>query len=455
MSTTSSPLRRARRGKGLLRHPSQIVAVGFAATILLGTLLLMLPVARAEPGHAPFLTALFTATSAVCVTGLVVVDTPTYWSTFGEITILGLIQVGGIGIMTLASMLAMVVFRRLGLRFRLTAAVEHASSGLGDVRSVIMGVVGISLAVELITAIPLTLRFWLGYDSTLQRAAYDGVFHSISAFNNAGFALRSDNLMGFVDDPWICLPIAVAVIAGGLGFPVWLELLQRTKMRMWSLHTKMTVSGTVGLLIIGSLFFTAVEWNNPDTLGALSTPGKMLAGFFQSTMTRTAGFNSLDYEQMHEGTLLGADVLMLIGGGSAGTAGGLKITTFMLLFFVIVAEVRGQREVEAFDRRIDPRAIRQALTVALLSVGFVVSGTIALLHLVDAPTHRVLFEAVSAFATVGLSANLTYDVPAGGQIVLITMMFVGRIGPITLVSALALRDRERLHRFPEGRPLIG
>ncbi|NGN94180.1 TrkH family potassium uptake protein [Nocardioides sp. KC13] len=448
-------MRRARRGKGLLRHPSQIVAVGFAAAILLGTLLLMLPVARTEPGHAPFLTALFTATSAVCVTGLVVVDTPTYWSTFGEITILGLIQVGGIGIMTLASMLALVVFRRLGLRFRLTAAVEHASSGLGDVRSVILGVVGISLVTELIIAIPLTLRFWLGYGSTLERAVYDGVFHSVSAFNNAGFALRSDNLMGFVDDPWICLPIAVAVIAGGLGFPVWLELLQRTKVRMWSLHTKMTVSGTVGLLLIGTLFFTAVEWSNPDTLGALNTPGKLLAGFFQSTMTRTAGFNSLDYEQMHEGTLLGADVLMIIGGGSAGTAGGLKITTFMLLFFVIVAEVRGQREVEAFDRRIDPRAIRQALTVALLSVGFVVSGTIALLHLVDAPTHRVLFEAVSAFATVGLSANLTYDVPAGGQIVLIAMMFVGRIGPITLVSALALRDRERLHRFPEGRPLIG
>lgn len=444
-----------RRGKGLLRHPSQLVATGFAAAILIGTLLLMLPVARTEPGHAPFLTALFTATSAVCVTGLVVVDTPTYWSTFGEVTILGLIQVGGIGIMTLASMLALVVFRRLGLRFRLTAAVEHASSGLGDVRSVIIGVVGISVVTEAIIAIPLTLRFWLGYDSTLGRAVYDGVFHSISAFNNAGFALRSDNLMGFVDDPWICLPIAVAVIAGGLGFPVWLELLQRTKVRMWSLHTKMTVSGTVGLLIIGTLFFTAVEWSNPDTLGALSTPGKLLAGFFQSTMTRTAGFNSLDYEQMNEGTLLGADVLMLIGGGSAGTAGGLKITTFMLLFFVIVAEVRGQREVEAFDRRIDPRAIRQALTVALLSVGFVVSGTIALLHLVDAPTHQVLFEAVSAFATVGLSANLTYDLPGGAQLIIIAMMFVGRIGPITLVSALALRDRERLHRFPEGRPLIG
>ena len=452
---SSSPTRRARRARPLLRHPGQVVVAGFAVAILIGTLLLMLPVARTEPGHAPFLTALFTSTSAVCVTGLVVVDTPTYWSTFGEVTILGLIQVGGIGIMTLASLLALIVFRRLGLRFRLTAAVEHTSSGLGDVRSVVKGVVGISLVIELIIAIPLTLRFWLGYGSSPERAAYDGIFHSISAFNNAGFALRSDNLMGYVDDPWICLPIVVAVIAGGLGFPVWLELLQRTKVRMWSLHTKMTVTGTIGLLLIGTVFFIATEWRNPDTLGALSAPGKVLAGFFQSTMTRTAGFNSLDYEQMHEGTLLGVDVLMLIGGGSAGTAGGLKITTFMLLFFVILAEVRGQAEVEAFDRRIDPRAIRQALTVALLSVGFVVSGTIALLHLVEAPTHQVLFEAVSAFATVGLSANLTYDVPSGGQLVLIAMMFVGRIGPITLVSALALRDRERLHRFPEGRPLIG
>lgn len=432
------------------------MVVAFALAILIGTALLMLPVAREGEGGAPIIVALFTSTSAVCVTGLVIVDTPSYWSTFGEGVILALIQVGGFGIMTLASLLGLLVFRRLGLRSRLTAATETKATGLGDVRTVVKGVVAISLLFEAVVAAMLTLRFAWGYDEEWGHAAYLGVFHAVSAFNNAGFALYSDSLMGFASDPWICLPIAFAVIAGGLGFPVWLELYRRFHPTWaWSMHTRMTLSVTAMLLVLGTAFVTASEWNNPATLGALSAPDRLLAGFFQAVMPRTAGFNSLDYGQMRDGTLLGTEMLMFIGGGSAGTAGGIKVTTFILLFFVIFAEVRGEADVTAFGRRIDPRAIRQALTVALLALGAVVVSALVILQLSDVPTEDALFEVVSAFATVGLSTGITADLPTAAHLVLALLMFVGRLGPITLVSALAMRDHSHLHRLPEGRPLIG
>jgi potassium uptake TrkH family protein len=451
--TRLSARRRWRRR--LLRHPVQVVVVAFLAAVAVGTLLLMLPAAREGSGHAPPMTALFTATSAVCVTGLAVVDTPSYWSGFGEGVILGLIQVGGFGIMTLASLLGLLVFRRLGLRSRLTAAAERNAAGLGEVRRVIQGVILISVVFEVAVGLTLFLRFWLGYGETAGRAAYLGLFHGVSSFNNAGFALYSDSLMGFVSDPWVCLPINIAVIAGGLGFPVWLELWRRGDRRLWSLHTKLTLSTTALLLAGGTVFVLVAELHNPATLGALDWPGKVLASFTQSVMPRTAGFNTLDYGAMHESTLLGTDILMLIGGGSAGTAGGIKVTTFILLLFVILAEVRGERDVEVFGRRIDDRAMRQALTVALLAVGVVILATLALIPLSPAPTSQVLFEAVSAFATVGLSTGITASFPAGGQLILVVLMFVGRVGTITLVSSLALRSRDHLYRLPEGRPLIG
>jgi len=428
----------------------------FGTAVAIGTLLLMLPVSRTGDGSAPPLVALFTSTSAVCVTGLVVVDTPSYWSGFGEVVILALIQVGGFGIMTLASLLGLLVSRRMGLKTRLNAAAETKAVGMGDVRTVVAGVVKVSLLFETLTALALTGRFLVGYDEPLGRAIYLGVFHAVSAFNNAGFALYTDSLIGFVDDPWICLPIAAAVIFGGLGFPVLFELRRQLwTPHHWSLHTKLTLSVTGTLLAVGTVFVTASEWTNQATLGALDTPGRLLAGFFQAVMPRTAGFNSLDYGQMNESTLLGTNMLMFIGGGSAGTAGGIKVTTFILLFFVIYAEVRGERTVEAFDRRIGERVQRQALTVALLSVGAVVSATLLLLAMTPFTTSQVLFEVVSAFATVGLSTGITADVPPVGQLLLAGLMFLGRLGPITLVSALALRDRPHLYQLPEGRPLIG
>ena len=327
---------------------------------------------------------------------------------------------------------------------------------MGDVREVVIGVARTSLVVELAVAVVLALRFWAAYDVSPGRAAYLGVFHSVSAFNNAGFALWPDSLVRFATDPWICLPIAASVIVGGIGFPVILELRKRLRTpRAWSMHTKMTLWATAVLLVLGTLVITANEWRNPATLGQLDTPGRLLAGFFQAVMPRTAGFNSVDTGAMLEGSLLVTVVLMFIGGGSAGTAGGIKVTTFVLLLLVIWAEVRGERDVQAFDRRIGERVVRQALTIALLSVGLVTAATVVLVEITRMSTHLVLFEVVSAFGTVGLSTGITADVGTAGHLVLAVLMFVGRLGPITLVSALALRERQRLYHHPEGRPLIG
>jgi trk system potassium uptake protein len=445
-----------RRWRPRFRHPAQVIVSAFAVAVAVGTGLLMLPIAREGPGSAPPLTALFTATSAVCVTGLIVVDTPVYWSAFGQVAILAMIQVGGFGIMTLASLVGLLISRRLGLRTRLIAAAETKHVGLGDVSRVIVGVIKASLLFETLTAVLLTTRFALGYDIGVVRAIELGVFHSISAFNNAGFALFSDNLIGFAADPWICLPIAGAVIFGGIGFPVLFELRHRLRRpRRWSLHTKLTIGMTVVLLISSTVFLLLAEWGNPRTLGQLEPNGRFLSAFFNATMLRTAGFNSFDPGQLESGTLLGSDVLMFIGGGSAGTAGGIKVTTFVLLLFVIWAEVRGDADVTVLDRRIEPRVWRQALSVALFSVAAVVISTFVLVHMTQISFDTVLYESVSAFATVGLSTGITASLPPAGQLVLIALMFVGRLGPISLVSALALRERHRLYHVPEGRPLIG
>ena len=416
----------------------------------------MLPVAKTGPGGSGFLEALFTATSAVCVTGLAVVDTATYWTPFGQVAILVLIQLGGFGIMSFASLLGVLMARRLGLKSRIQAAAETKSTGFGDVRSVLLGVLRITLVTELLVALALTLRFAVGLGNPWGHSLWLGFFHSVSAFNNAGFALFSDNLMGFVGDPWICLPIAAAIIVGGLGFPVLFELWRRYRRPLhWTMNTKLVVTGTVALLLAGTAFICALEWSNPKTLGALSTADKLLAGFFQSVVTRTAGFNSLDFGAMHPATWLGTDILMFIGGGPAGTAGGLKITTFAVLFFILLTEVQGGTAVNIFGKRLSRSVHRQAITIVLLAVALVIGSTMALMLMTDFGLDRLLFETISAFATVGLSTGITASLPPAGQLLLVFLMFIGRLGPVTLASALALRARPIMYEFPKERPLIG
>ncbi|MGC0236606.1 TrkH family potassium uptake protein [Arthrobacter sp. SD76] len=440
----------------LPRHPAQLIVLGFALAIGVGTALLMLPVARNGDGGASLLEALFTATSAVCVTGLITVDTPVFWSGFGQVVILVLIQVGGFGVMSFGTLLGVLTARRLGLRSKMLAAAETKSTGFGDVRRVLLGVFIITMLVEVTLALVLMLRFLLGYGYSPGEALWHGVFHSISAFNNAGFALYSDNLIGFVSDPWVCLPIAAAVIIGGLGFPVLFELRREFRTpKFWSMHTKLVLLGSATLLAGGTVFLTAAEWTNPATLGALPPGERVLGGFFQSTITRTAGFNSIDISQMHPVSWLGMDILMFIGGGPAGTAGGLKITTFAVLFFIMATELRGGTAVNIFGKRLSRAVHRQAITVVLLAIALITASTMFLMLITDFGQEQILFEVVSAFATVGLSTGITAGMPPAGQVVLILLMFIGRLGPVTLGTALALRSRPIMYEYPKERPLIG
>ncbi|MET8468845.1 potassium transporter TrkG [Streptomyces sp. NPDC006422] len=300
-------------------HPARSAVWAFAAVIALGTALLALPLASESSSATDVVDALFTSTSAVCVTGLAVVDTGTHWSGFGEGVILALIQVGGFGIMTMASLLALLVSGRLRLRMQLTAAAETKSFGIGDVRKVLLGVAGSTLIVELAVGAVLALRFRYGYGEGIGRAVYLGYFHAVSAFNNAGFGLHADSLTRYAEDPWVTLPIAAAVILGGIGFPVFLEVLRHrhrrrtTGRRNWTLHTKLTLITTAVLLVVGTVLTCVLEWTNRGALGPLGWPEKLLGGFFHSAMSRTAGFNALDIGALHASTLLVTCILMFIG----------------------------------------------------------------------------------------------------------------------------------------------
>jgi trk system potassium uptake protein len=448
------PLRASRRR--ILRHPAQYVVAAFAGASLVGALLLLLPGAT-EPGReTSFVTALFTATSAVCVTGLTVVDTAEHWTTFGEVLILALIQVGGFGIIALSSLLIAVLARRLGLRQRLIAAAETGTLDMRDVRRVLVSIAKLTVVFEAGAAVLLALRFATEHGETVHRAAYLGVFHSISAFNNAGFALFSNSLVDYRQDSFILLVLAANVVIGGLGLPVWSQLgRHRLRAHRYSLHAKLTLSTVAVLLVAGWALFAWFEWTNPATLGQLSWWDSVTNSLFHSVTPRTAGFNSVAIADLREPSRLLTEVLMFIGGGSASTAGGIKVTTFAVLGWVMWAEVRGDPDVVVFERRIPQTSQRQALTVALLAIGAVVGSTMILVATSPLPRADLMFEVISALATVGLSADLTPLLSVTSQVVMIALMIIGRVGPITLFAALVLRQHERLYRHPEERPIVG
>jgi len=436
-------------------HPAQVVVVGFATAVLAGTVLLLLPISS-EGEQPSFVDALFTATSAVCVTGLTVVDTPTYWSQFGQVVILLLIQLGGLGIMIFASLIGLVLARKISVRSRLNTATEAKAVGLDDVRGLVRRIVFISFIAESVTFLLLFARFLLGYGYGVGDAAWYAGFHAVSSFNNAGFSIYSDNLIGFASDPFICLPIAAAVIFGGLGFPVIMQLWREFRRPLhWTMNTRLVLWATLILLAGGTAYITIIEWDNAATLGALDPAARVLAGFFHSVQTRTAGFNSIDIAAMHPESWLGMDVLMFIGAGPAGTAGGIKVTTFAVLFFIIMTELRGEGAVNIFGKRLSRAVHRQAITVALIAVAAVMGGTLALMLMTGIDLDRVLFEAISAFGTVGLSTGITAGLPDAAKLVLVALMFLGRVGPVTLGSAIALRDRRILYEYPKERPAIG
>lgn len=441
---------------GLLRRPARLVTAAFAGAVAGGTVLLMVPAASHGPGGAALATAAFTATSAVTVTGLAVADTAGHWSPLGEAVILGLIQLGGIGIMTLASLVLLGFAHRLGLRHRLVAQLETGVLTLGEVRAVLRQVVVVSLAAEVITAAVLLLRFLTAYDEPPGRALWLAVFHAVSAFNNAGFALFEDSLVRFVTDPVVNLVLMATIVVGGLGVPVLAELVRdRARWSRWSLHTRLTITTTVVLLGASSLLVCLFEWTNPASMGPFPVDDKLMAGMFQAVTSRTAGFNTIDTAGLRETTLLLTSGLMFIGAAPASTGGGIKVTTFALLAFVILSEVRGDRDVTVFGRRVGAPAQRQALSIALIGVAAVAVSTLLLLGMGHWGLSAVLFEVTSAFGTTGLSTGITAEVPGPGRVLLVLLMFAGRVGPLTVGAALAFRSRDNRFRYPEERPLIG
>jgi len=426
------------------------------AAIAAGTVLLMLPAARADGPAAPLLTAFFTAVSAVCVTGLVVVDTGTYWSGLGQVVIMLLFQLGGFGMMTAATVLGLMVNRSLRLRTKLISQVETHSLGLGDIGSVARLVLGVTLLVELTVFCALTLRLHLAYDLPLGQAAWSGLFHAVSAFNNAGFSIHADSLVRYVSDVMMLMPVMLAVVIGGIGFPVLHDLREkRHDPRHWSLHTKLTLVGSGILLLGGFVILLVFEWSNVATLGLMSVSDKMLSAAFASVSARTAGFNSIDIGALtHESWALHY-LLMFVGGRSAGTAGGVKVGTVAILILMVIAEIRGRSDSEAFGRRVSQSAQRQAITVLVLGSAVVAFSTIAILRVTDLPTDKVIFEVISAFGTVGLSTGITADLPPFGQVVLALLMFAGRVGTITLAASLAMGERRMPYRYAEEHPIVG
>jgi potassium uptake TrkH family protein len=438
--------------------PARLALTVFAGVVLLFSGLLSLPQATASGHRAPYVDALFTAASAVCVTGLTTVDTSTYWSGLGHVIIMVAIKVGGLGILTLASLLGLAVSRRLGLRQRLIAASETKALRLGEVGSLLRAIIISSTIVELSIA-GLLLPSFLREGEGVGPALYHSLFYGISSFNNAGFSLHEGSLQAWADDPFILAPIGVGVFIGGLGFPVLLTIARDWRrpgrMRRWNLHTRLTLTTTVIVLAFSILFFALLEWSNPGTMGHMGAGDKVLTSVFHGLMPRSAGFNTIDVSQMHEGTWLLQDVLMFIGGGSASTAGGIKVTTLAVLVLATVAEARGDRDVEAFGRRMPAATLRLAVTVLLAGATLVITASLLLLAITNRSLDVVLFEVTSAFATCGLSTGLSAELPDSGKYVLTALMFAGRTGTITLAAALALRDRRRVIRLPEERPIVG
>ncbi|MXO83462.1 TrkH family potassium uptake protein [Altererythrobacter aestiaquae] len=439
-----------------LRNPIRFIPLLFLGAIAAGTLALSMPFATLDGTSPSLMTALFTSTSAVAVTGLIVVDTATHWSAFGQLTILILFQIGGFGIMTAATLFGLMAGRGFTLRDRMATQVERSRLDTGDAVSVLKLVFVITLVVETIVALILTTRMRLFYDASWGDALWHGVFHAISAFNNAGFSTHSDSVMGYQHDAVILGPIMLAVILTALGFPVMQDIrANRLQWKKWSLHTKVTVAGTVVLLLFGFVAVLAMEWNNPETLGPMGVGTKLLNAAFHSVMPRTAGFNSLDVGAFRDETLMVNYFLMFIGGGSAGTAGGIKITTFFVLFAIVASEVAGRKDAGLFQRRFSPGIERQALTVTVLAATMIFAATTYIAAITPLAFGDILFEAISAFSTVGLSTGITAELPPTGQLMIIALMFIGRVGTITVATALALGGRDRPYRYPEENPIVG
>ena len=452
-----------------LFRPAQVISLAFLALIAAGTSLLSLPISRTDGKFGFSLDTTFTAISALCVNGLTVENTETFWTPVGHLVILLLVKIGGFGIMAFTALMALLVAHRMSLRASMVSSEEHRALSSGDIKSVLIRIALVGLTVEAIGTVILASRFFFEYHFTFGDSLWYGLFHSVSAFNNAGMSLFGDSLMRFNADAVILLTISIQVALGSIGFPVLLEVGRhiyksvkdkRSRRRFatmmhWSLTSRIVVIGSVVLIAFGMLYFGFLEWGNNATIGKMNLWQKLLNVFVLSVMPRSAGFNSIDIGDLARESWLGMDILMFIGGGSGGTAGGLKITTMAVLVFIVLSEIRNTRAVNIGKRRLPRSVHRQAITLLFLYASLLIGSVLVLQLLTDFSTDELLFETSSALGTTGLSTGITADLPPAAQVLVMFLMFIGRVGPTLVASSLAVRIGKGFIQYPKERPTIG
>lgn len=443
-----------------VKNPTRLLAVSFLTIILMGTILLTLPVSSETHQRTGVVDALFTATSATCVTGLIVKDTPKYFSTFGEIVILLLIQAGGLGIMTFSISIALVFGAKLGLREKKAMGEILEFPSVGEVGRIIKFIIQFTFVAEFIGMTLLFFR-WLPFFGSAKKALYFSIFHSVSAFCNAGFSLFSRSLKWFVSDPIINIVMILLIVFGGIGFVVVSGLFRRENfIGSWRLnspqltvHTKLVLIMTVTLIFIGFILFFIFEFDN--MLIHQGIGGKLLASLFQSITSRTAGFNTVDTSQLKDVTLFMLIFLMFIGASPGSTGGGIKTSTFAVLFLAVVFMIRGKDDVEIFNRTIPKNVVYKAVTIAIVGASIISLGTALLLITQKDSLMHLLFEATSAFGTVGLTTGATFQLNTIGKIIIIVLIYVGRIGPLTLAYAVGRYSKRLKREYPKARVMVG
>ncbi|PMC40560.1 Ktr system potassium transporter B [Bacillus sp. UMB0899] len=432
-------------------NPSQLLVIVFVVSITVGTCILKLPFSTYE--GIKWVDAIFISTSAMTVTGLATVDPATTFTTFGQFIIAVLIQIGGLGIMSFAVLIYIMIGKKIGLKERLL--MQHAlnQTSVGGIIKLVKYLFVFSITIELIAMIFLAIRWipQLGWAQGL----FFSFFHSISAFNNAGFALWSDNLMQYVGDPLVNIVISILFIIGGIGFTVLVDVWKKRKFKKLSLHTKLMIIGTCIINTVAMLFIFCLEYSNPNTIGDLTLGDKLWASYFQAVSPRTAGFNTIDIGSMDETTLFFMIILMFIGAGSGSTGGGIKLTTALIIGLATISFLRGKTDIVILRRTINSAFLLKALAISMISIVFVIIG-IFLLNITekDASFIDIMFEVVSAFGTVGLSAGLTGTLTSVGKQLIIFIMILGKLGPLTLMFSLATPSKEKI-RYPEEDILTG
>ncbi|MDO5755029.1 MAG: TrkH family potassium uptake protein [Tissierellia bacterium] len=437
----------------LQKNPPLFLTMGFLAMIVGGSLLLMLPMSSSENSFTPLLDSVFTATSSVCVTGLTTVDTATHWSTFGHIVIITLIQIGGLGFMTATSILALILGKRFTLSDRLIISEQMGMDNIKGMVKLIRYVIFSAFFIEGTGAILLMFSLVPQYGA---KGIWYSVFHAISAFCNAGFDLFGNSLLDYTFNPYIIGIISLLIIIGGLGFGVYMDISsKKTKFQMYSLHTKIVLVTTFLLIISMTIITFVLESNNPSTLQNVGFFDRLTASFFQSVTLRTSGFQSMPQEQILDSTAAMSIPYMFIGGSPGATAGGIKTTTFALLFIVLFNEIKGSEDIVCFHRRIRFFVVRRAISIFILALLWVSISTIILLIVEPYPFIDILFEIVSAFGTVGLTRALTPHLQNLSKIIIILSMYLGRVGTMTVIFAFSEKNVKKGFKEAHGEVIIG